>query len=138
MSNNPNDPKTSRAYLWNRMDKIPAETLQEAYKDLARRAALSGEEHSQVFEVDGEEVILPTRAMHDFIQEKEARKRKMEAVGQERRFSKVRETLGVKPESEADDNLDDKDNGYYWDTNYNYEYMNPESEKKQVLGKVKP
>ena len=26
---------------------------------------------------------------------------------------------------------------YYWDKNYNYEYMNPESKKKKVLGKIK-
>ena len=27
--------------------------------------------------------------------------------------------------------------GYYWDTNYNYEYMNPQAKKDQVLGKIK-
>lgn len=126
------------------MHQIPAETLQEAYKDLAKRAALSGEEHSQIFEVDGEDIVLPTRAMHDFLLEREARKRKMEAVDlekrqidQERRFSKVRDMLGAKTESESNQNFGDNDNDYYWDKNYNYEYMNPEAEKQRVLGKIK-
>ena len=29
------------------------------------------------------------------------------------------------------------DGGYYWDTNTNYEYMNPEAQKEKVLGKIK-
>ncbi len=138
MSNNPNDPRKSRAYLWNRMHQVPVEEIQEVYKDLAKRAALSGEDHSQIFEIDGEEFEVPIRAMHDFIQEKEARKRKMDAVDQQRRFSKVREMVGTELEPESDDNLDEIDGGYYWDDpNRGYEHMNPEAVKDRVLSKIK-
>lgn len=141
-----NDPKMSRAYLWNRMHKIPAQELQETYKDLAKRAALSGEEHNQVFEIDGEEVIVPTRAMHDFITEQKVRAEKVAKAMQYMRgqqpFSSLRSNLGTdmapKDAEDKDENFGDNDSGYYWDSNYNYEYMNPESEKRRVLGKVKP
>lgn len=137
----PNDPRMSREYLWNKMSQIPAEELQETYKDLAKRAALSGEEHTQVFEVDGEEVEIPTRAMHDFITEKEVRNKKISKAMQHMRgqkpFSEVRSMLGADLASEdSDENLGDNDSGYYWDTNYNYEYMNPEAKKDRVLGRI--
>lgn len=31
----------------------------------------------------------------------------------------------------------DNDDSYYWDKNYNYEYMHPEAVKDRVLGKIK-
>lgn len=32
---------------------------------------------------------------------------------------------------------DEYDQDYYWDKNYNYEYMHPDAEKQRVLGKIK-
>jgi len=128
----------NRQRIFNILNQIPKEELDQHHRELRQLAQTTGEQHNQVFEVDGQEHVIPAEAIHDYIQEHRSKHGfptlraalNGASKGSERPFE-GRIPAMPKKASELDPE------GYYWDTNYNYEFMNPESKKQRVLGKVK-
>jgi hypothetical protein len=130
----------SKRNLFNIMNKIGSSDLQETYDDLNSRSMKDGESYDQVFEVDGKEHIIPMQAIKDYLEEK---KNPSKGVIREseinNKFSKLKNALrspSFSPKENIKSN-NESDPDYYWDKNYNYEYMNPQAEKDKVLGKIR-
>ncbi len=120
------------------LDQITKEELDQHHRELRQLAQATGEQHNQVFEVDGQEHIIPAEAIHDYIQEHRSKHGfpTLRAALNNASKSSERPFAGRIPAMPKRASESDPE-GYYWDTNYNYEFMNPESEKQQVLGRVK-
>lgn len=97
-----------------------------------------------VFEVDGQFHRIPFQQLRDVLQGKEPKRSKSTQEVFRGRIPKLPEanTLeaalrGASAVSDNNFNEDSPNGDYYWDSNYNYEYMNPESKMRKVLGKIK-
>lgn len=129
--------------LLKRLKKIDPKSLEDAHDELIGGFDKDGQPISlgdPVFEMDGEMHRVPFNQLRDVLQGKESGGQKPVQEVFRGRIPKLPEAnmiesalRGASAASDADFNEDD----YYWDKNYNYEYMNPESEKRRVLGKIK-
>lgn len=86
------------------------------------------------FEVDGQIHKVPFKTIREYLQTGK--------VGEPSPVPAFRNRIPLPsiPNTKPPENKDydaSGDDGYYWDDNYNYEYMNPEAEKEKVLGKVR-
>jgi hypothetical protein len=137
-----NDEYLSKRSLFKVLDQIPKDELMKTHRELSKMAQNTGEDDNQVFEVDGQEHIVPLADIDNYM----TRQNEQQHLNQIRSsFPTLRsmlesrvmpEILSPRDRSEKDDYAPE-DDGYYWDKNYNYEYMNPESEKRKVLGKIR-
>lgn len=127
-----------RNRLFNVLKQIPKDELDQHHRELRQLEQTTGERHNQVFEVDGQEHVIPAEAIHDYIQEQRIKHgfpALMSAVrgarmGSELPFAGRIPAMPKKEESDSD--MD----GYYWDDpNRGYEHMNPEAVKDRVLNK---
>ena len=86
------------------------------------------------FEVDGKIHRVPFRTLREYLQTGKATSDSQPP--QEVFRGRIPRSVGDagKPAPRPDNQ---NDSGYYWDKNYNYEYMHPDAEKQRVLGKVK-
>lgn len=128
--------------LLKRLMKIDPKALADAHDELIDGFDEKGQPISlgdPVFEIDGGMHRVPFNELREALQKRESKKfAAMQQVFKGRipksvvSSPEMSKGLSQKPRQESEN-----DDGYYWDKNYNYEYMNPEAEKQKVLGKVK-
>lgn len=123
--------------------KADSEELDRVHADIVEMNQKSSPDERIVstdFEVDGKIHNVPFRALREYLQTGKATGDSQPA--QEVFRGRIPRSVGDagKPTYSSDSELinqNDSDGSYYWDKNYNYEFMNPESKKQRVLGKVK-
>lgn len=133
--------------LLRRLKKIDPKALEDAHDELIGGFDKDGQPISlgdPVFEMDGEMHRVPFQKLRDVLQGKESGNQK---PAQEVFRGRIPRSVGdagkpaYSPEMEGSHDSDrsrsDNDGSYYWDKNYNYEYMHPDAEKQRVLGKVR-
>lgn len=88
------------------------------------------------FEVDDKLHKVPFRTLREYLQTGKATPSESQLPEMRRRFLN-RIPMQVGSDSDLKEKPRSSDDGYYWDTNTNYEYMNPEASKDKVLGKIR-
>ena len=117
--------------------KADSEELDRVHADIVERNQKASPDERIVstdFEVDGKIHKVPFRALREYLQTGKATGDSQPA--QEVFRGRIPRSVGDIVDSELM-NQNDSDGSYYWDKNYNYEYMNPEVEKQRVLGKIR-
>jgi hypothetical protein len=125
--------------------KADSEELDRVHADIVERNQKASPDERIVstdFEVDGKIHKVPFRALREYLQTGKATGDSQPA--QEVFRGRIPRSVGDIVDSERTSQRDsegrkqnDNDGSYYWDKNYNYEYMNPEAEKQRVLGKIR-
>lgn len=120
--------------------KADSEELDRVHADIVGRNKNSSPDEkieSVDFELDDKIHKVPFRALREYLQTGRATSPPQEVF--RGRIPRPMRDAGKPAYSPDSDRMrqSDNDGSYYWDTNTNYEYMNPESEKQRVLGKIK-
>lgn len=122
--------------MLDRIQKEAPEELQQVHDDFIKKGYDREPDKSPVFEIDDEIRSVPFRKLREYLQSGKVTEPSLSQVPAFR--NRIPLPSSTKTEFKHSRSYDaPKDEGYYWDDNYNYEYMNPESEKNRVLGKVK-
>lgn len=127
-----------------RLKKIDPKALEDAHDELIGGFDKDGQPISlgdPVFEMDGERHRVPFQQLRDVLQGTEPDGQKPVQEVFRGRIPKLPETnmldSALRGASAGSDDDFSPDGDYYWDKNYNYEYMHPDAEKQRVLGKIK-
>jgi len=129
--------------LLKRLKNIDPQSLADAHDDVIEGFDEKGSpivKGDPTFEIDGKIHTVPFKELRSVLKDSSFSIPKADLVALKKSpKSVVRESEVRSPEFNSKDpaSEDYSDDGYYWDKNYNYEYMNPESEKQKVLGKIK-
>jgi hypothetical protein len=126
--------------LLQKLKSIDPESLAKAHDEMITGFNKNGEpiaEGDATFEVDGKLHRIPFDKLREALQGKAGDS----SVPPSQSFrGRIPKDIGnvvennPSPEFKPDSNYED---GYYWDKNYNYEYMHPEAIKDRVLTKPK-
>ena len=132
--------------LLKRIQAVDPQALVDAHDELIGGYDKNGQPiglGDPVFEMDGEMHRVPFQQLRDVLQGREPQSPKQaqavfagripKSVVRDAMVNPARQESGAVPST----NQHDSDDSYYWDKNYNYEYMNPEAEKQKVLGKIR-
>lgn len=121
------------------INKADPEELHKVHADIVERNQKVSPEHRIVstnFEVDGKLHRVPFKTLREYLQTGKVTPSESQPPEMRKRFmNRIPMQIVDEPASKQD--TSSSNDGYYWDNNYNYEYMNPESEKQRVLGKVR-
>ena len=111
------------------LDRVHADIVEMNQKSSPEKRIVSTD-----FEVDGKIHKVPFKTLREYLQTGKATNLPDEVFR-----GRIPRSVGDAGKSAYSEpmNQNDNDGSYYWDSNYNYEYMNPESKLKNVLGKVK-
>lgn len=85
------------------------------------------------FEIDGKLHTVPFSQLRTVLRENRTSPPQQVFRGRIPKSVEIGASFDIEDEEEGSN----QDGSYYWDKNYNYEYMNPESEKRRVLGKIR-
>lgn len=119
--------------------KADSEELDRVHADIVGRnqkASPDEKIESVDFELDDKIHKVPFRALREYLQTGKATSTPQEAF-RGRIPRSVGDIVDSERTSQRDSDGSSPDSGYYWDKNYNYEYMHPDAEKQRVLGKIK-
>ena len=121
-----------------KLKELVPDDLQQAHDEMIEGFDDNGMPMSQgeaSFELDEKTYRVPFQKLREALQNKDTGGSQQ---AQEVFAGRIPRSVGSSFKSAPRANPEpDLDPTYYWDKNYNYEYMNPESEKKRVLGKIK-
>ena len=123
--------------------KADSEELDRVHADIVQMNQKASPDERIVstdFEVDGKLHRVPFRTLREYLQTGKATSNSQPS--QEPFRGRIPRSVGDagKPAPSLvsmSDSEGSHDSGYYWDNNYNYEYMHPDAEKQRVLGKVR-
>jgi hypothetical protein len=130
-----------------KLKDLAPDALQEAHDEMIDGFDEQGRpmaEGHATFELDEKMHKVPFQKLRDVLQGKDPSSVVTSKEVFRGRIPKLSETgmletalRGASAASEDNFNEDSPDGDYYWDKNYNYEYMHPDAEKQRVLGKVR-
>ena len=119
-----------------KLKQLDPDALQEAHDEMIDGFDEQGRpmaEGNASFELDDRLFKVPFKKLRETLQGKDT---VSSQPAKEVFAGRIPRSVGnaVKPAPSVNPEPDPE---YYWDKNYNYEYMNPESKKNKVLGKIK-
>lgn len=125
-----------------KLKELAPDDLQEAHDEMIHGFDEQGRPMAEgyaTFELDGKLHKAPFQKLRDVLQGKELGNQK---PAQEVFRGRIPRSVGdasklASSPVSMSDSEGNHDSGYYWDKNYNYEYMHPDAEKQRVLGKVR-
>jgi len=118
-----------------KLKDLAPDALQEAHDEMIDGFDEQGRPMAEgyaTFELDGKLHKAPFHKLRDVLQGKDSEPSQEVFTGRI-----PRSVLGTSSSYPSSTSSPEHDSDYYWDKNYNYEYMNPESEKNKVLGRIK-
>lgn len=118
------------------LDRIDQLELKKAQDDFIENEYYKDPDKLPAFEIDGNIHTVPYRTLRHYLQTGDVPKESSSPTFRNRIPDLIVKEEKELPEEDLEED-DDLEDGYYWDSNYNYEYMNPESKRQKVLGKIK-
>ena len=120
--------------------KADSEELDRVHADIVERNQNSSPDEKIIstdFEVDGKIHRVPFRTLREYLQT--GKVTSSDQPSQEAFRGRIPKSISSAERKDAiqSNSEDSHDGGYYWDKNYNYEYMHPDAEKQRILGKVR-
>lgn len=116
------------------LDRIDQLDLKKAQDEFIEKGYDKDPDKLPAFEIDDEIHTVPYRTLREYLQTGKITEPSQRPVFKGR-IPAMPESPLYQPKQEEDNK--DLEDGYYWDSNYNYEYMNPESKIQRVLGKIR-
>jgi hypothetical protein len=116
------------------LDRIDQSEIKKAQDEFIEKGYDKDPDKLPAFEIDDKIHTVPYRTLREYLQTGKATEPSQRPVFRNR-ISVPSEPTSYQPKQK--DTSRDFEDGYYWDSNYNYEYMNPESKMRKVLEKIK-